>query len=199
MISWVLFLTGCRQGVVSEIDTDQVDTAQVTSVETTDEEVQVDDDAIFDVNPDDLPQGPQPCRAPVLGWADEVIDGDTMWIEADSGWESVRFIGVNSPEMNWNNGDPDCYAQEAHEFAREILEKRWVWISFDVTCEDAYGRTLGYVHVGTHEQDFFQRRLLRGGYAWAYAWEGTDTYSGVFAQDQARAMSEDQGLWGNCP
>ena len=51
----------------------------------------------------------------------KVIDGDTITINYDSKNESVRFIGINTPELkNAKTGLPDCYAFEAKPRERNV-------------------------------------------------------------------------------
>ena len=153
---------------------------------------------LADLDADALPQGAAPCRAPERVWVHTVIDGDTVHVDSSQGEESIRLIGVNTPEVGWDGDPSDCYGLEAQAFAREALEGTEVWLTFDSACTDLYERTLAYVHQGSGEQDFFQRQLLRGGYAWDFPWEGTDTFEATFAQDAWFAESNGEGLWGLC-
>lgn len=153
---------------------------------------------LFNIDPDTLPQGESPCREPELVFVYDVIDGDTIHVSSSQGTESIRMIGVDTPEIGWNGDPSDCYAQEAQAFTRDLLEDKQAWLTFDGTCTDAYDRTLAYVHIGSGDQDFFERLLLRGGYGRDFPWSGTDTFEDTFAQDAWHAESEGAGLWGAC-
>ena len=150
------------------------------------------------IDPDTLPQGTSPCRQPELVSVHTVIDGDTVHVDSSQGEESIRMIGVDTPEVGWDGAPSDCYALEAQSFARDVLEGSEVWLTFDSSCTDLYDRTLAYIHKGSGDQDFFQRRLLRGGYARDFPWEGTDTFEDTFSQDAWYAESNGEGLWGLC-
>jgi len=150
------------------------------------------------IDPDTLPQGDNPCRPPELVFVYDAIDGDTIHVSSSKGTESIRLIGVDTPEVGWNGEPSDCYGQEAQAFTRELLEDKQVWLTFDGSCTDAYDRTLAYVHVGNGDQDFFERQLLRRGYGTAFPWSGTDTFEDTFADDESQAMSEGAGLWSAC-
>ena len=150
------------------------------------------------IDPDTLPQGDSPCREPELVWVYAVIDGDTVHVDSSQGEESIRMIGVDAPEVGWDGAPSDCYGLEAQVFSRNTLEDQEVWLTFDGTCTDLYDRSLAYIHLGSGDQDFFQRRLLRGGYAWDYPWSGTDTFEDTFAEDAFSAEASGEGLWGLC-
>ena len=155
-------------------------------------------DDISDIDPDTLPQGASPCREPVLAEVTEVIDGDTLWARTAAGSEKIRLIGLDTPELGWDGDASECYAEEAAAFTAQALTGQWVWLTFDGTCEDIYGRTLAYVLLGAGDQDFFQRLLLRGGYAWDYPWTNTDTFADTFSSDEQHAQSLGEGLWSAC-
>jgi micrococcal nuclease len=150
------------------------------------------------IDPDSLPQGSSPCRQPELVFVYAAIDGDTIHVDSSRGEESIRMIGLDTPEVGWNGDSSECYGLEAQAYTRDALEDGEVWLTFDNNCTDMYDRTLAYVHVGSGQQDFFQRQLLRGGYGRAYPWEDTATFEDTFAQDELHAQSEGLGLWGLC-
>ena len=183
MSMFLILLAGCEAPeTVPESDTaDDTDTIDLSTI-----------------NPDDLPQGINPCRQPELVWVYAAIDGDTIHIDSSLGEESIRMIGVDTPEVGWDGDQSECYALEAQAFTREMLEDREVWLTFDGTCTDLYDRSLAYVHIGTNDQDFFQRQLLRDGYGWDYPWDGTDTFEQTFAQDASHAQESEAGWWGLC-
>lgn len=149
------------------------------------------------LDPATLPAGPNPCREPQLARVVEAVDGDTVHITriGDSGWESVRIIGVDTPET-W--GTTECYGQEAKDFTREALDDRLVWLTFDGDCEDNFDRTLAYVHLGADEGCFFERLLLRGGFADTMTFSATSTWAGTFHDDADWAEDQAVGLWEAC-
>ena len=146
----------------------------------------------------DLPQADVPCREPVLGFVQHVVDGDTAFIETDYGEEKVRFIGVDAPEVGYNGGQDECYSQQSKLEANSILQDRWVWLSFDETCQDYYGRTLAYVSTGLGIEGFFQRRMLRRGFVQHFPFDSTPSYINVFDEDERMARDLQQGGWSDC-
>jgi micrococcal nuclease len=145
-----------------------------------------------------LSAGPAPCRAPELVRVTRVIDGDTFsaWpMSGLGGAESVRIIGVNTPETY---GTPQCWGPEAAEFAEQALELRLIWLTFDQDCEDDFGRTLAYVHLSDDFDCFFERLLLRGGLAETMTFAETSTFSDTFSDDARWADDAELGLWQAC-
>ena len=169
------------------------DKAQDTAVERTEptDEIVPEDDLSW-VDPADLPAGENPCRDPVRVQVNYVVDGDTFF--ANYGQEKVRIIGIDTPEMN----DGECYAQEAKTFLTQLINGKWVWLTFDKECSDVYDRTLAYVHLGPMEMDFVERQLLRGGYAQAFPFDDTNTFEELFAADEMAARDGNNGGWGSC-
>lgn len=158
-----------------------------------DTEVEEVDDLSW-VDPTDLPAGANPCREPIRVLVEAVYDGDTFVGQGEEWEETVRIIGVDTPELS----SGDCYAQEAKSFLTEQIFGRWVWLTFDGNCYDFYDRTLAYVHLGSNEQDFVERQLLLGGYAHAFPFDDTDTFEDLFAQDEATAEEDNVGGWSEC-
>lgn len=152
---------------------------------------------LADLDPSTLPNGDNPCRAPAYGVVEYTVDGDTIQVDLDNaGSERVRIIGVDTPE---SYGDVECYGAEASLYTAQELEGAEVWLTFDGTCTDTYDRTLAYVHTGNRsEEDFFERRLLRNGYAETLNFDDTDTYKDAFAADMQAAKDANKGLWGAC-
>ena len=126
------------------------------------------------------------------------MDGDTFYAQTDNGEEKIRVIGINTPEIGYEGEPDECYAQSAKNKAIEILKDKKVWLSFDSDCYDVHGRTLAYVHRGLGSQNFFERVMLRGGFAWAYPFDGTDTFSDTFSQDEQQASDSTIGGWAEC-
>ena len=79
--------------------------------------------------------------------------------------ESIRLLGVNTPEAVHPDKGVECYGPEASAFAKQMLAKgSTVGIEFDMGTgeRDKYGRLLA--HVWLREQ-LFNELLLVGGYA----------------------------------
>jgi micrococcal nuclease len=71
-----------------------------------------------------------------------VVDGDTLVLD---GQETVRLIGVDTPETKEPREPVEAFGQEAYEFTKSLVEGRKVRLEFDLERIDKYGRTLAYV------------------------------------------------------
>jgi micrococcal nuclease len=156
-------------------------------------------DPIRDLDARSLPQTDSPCRTPEVVFVKDVLDGDTLKVEGKWGGETVRLIGINTPEMNYDTQSPECWAQEALSALETQVKDKWVWLSFDKECEDHFERTLAYVHRGTEIEDFSQRALLRGGHAQAYKVNPNKHFHSLFSADENYAKNQNNGQWGGCP
>jgi len=155
-----------------------------------------DDDSWYGLDPSTLPAGPNPCQAPALAEVLQVFDGDTALMDMPSGpHESVRFIGIDTPETGYNGYPDECYAQEAKTFAEEQLYPDRVWLTFDGECRDPFDRLLAYIHT---RDGFFEIDCLAGGFARTLAIEPNTSFADEFAQVESAAMATDAGLWGVC-
>ncbi len=87
------------------------------------------------------------CPAEPSGEAVEVtveraVDGDTLELaEPVGGTDRVRLVGVDSPELEGEDGDPEPYAEEAAAFTAEALEGE------EVLLEVGEGETDDYGHI----------------------------------------------------
>lgn len=85
-----------------------------------------------------------------------VIDGDTF---VDKNGEKVRLIGINAPEIGER-----CY-EEAKARLKELIEKKYVKLVYDVKRKDRYNRTLAYVFVNDLNVNLI---MIKEGYAVVY-------------------------------
>ena len=120
-----------------------------------------------------------------------VIDGDTIVV---SSLGSVRLIGMDAPEMNYDLGSPQPFAVEAREFCKRLVERKTVSLEFDVEKRDKYGRALAYVFVG---DTFVNAELVKAGLARAYNIPPDDRYRDEFKRLERDARTKRLGRWLN--
>lgn len=155
---------------------------------------------IAELDPSTLPTASSPCRQPELVYLSRVIDGDTVEVRSLGGTETIRIIGVDTPEVESGSTEEECFGPEASAYTKAALpEGTCLWLTFDEECTDYYDRTLAYVHLGAGEQDFYERRLLREGYARVLVIDPNDAFEDVLRLDEAAAQAAGAGLWGACP
>jgi hypothetical protein len=100
-----------------------------------------------------------------FGIVERVIDGDTVVIEG----ESVRLLGINSPERGEN------YYEEAKEFLERIVLNKTVELKFGKDKIDRYGRKLAYIFLIGENVNL---ELVDEGLANFYFPSGKDSYYG---------------------
>ena len=126
---------------------------------------------------------------------ERVIDGDTIRIDYDGKSESVRLIGVDTPEMN----DPDetlrVLSERAAEFTRQLLERKSVFLRFDRDKRDKFGRLLAYVYRAP-DKLFVNLELVRLGHGRAYT-KYPFKYSALFREHESQAKAKGLGVWAN--
>ena len=129
-----------------------------------------------------------------------VVDGDTIRVDLHGRPTIVRLIGVDTPEVadrHDPSAPPQPFACEAAGFTRRALTGKSVRLEYEPEDRlDRYGRTLAYVFLD--DGTFFNRELLRGGYARAYT-RFPFRYRKQFRADEAAAHREGRGLWAPPP
>jgi micrococcal nuclease len=122
----------------------------------------------------------------------EVVDGDTIKVLVAGAQLTLRYIGIDTPEM----GGADGKAARAQNIA--LVSGRTVRLEQDVSATDPYGRLLRYVWVGDL---LVNAELVRLGYARAVAYPPDTAYptdtrnQAQFAALQAEAQVAGRGLW----
>ncbi len=91
----------------------------------------------------------------------KVIDGDTISVEIKGEIVVVRYIGIDSPEMN----DPQGEASRQANY--DLLQDQVILIK-DKSDTDRYGRMLAYVISGGM---FINYEMVKSGYAVAKAYK----------------------------
>lgn len=126
-----------------------------------------------------------------------VVDGDT--IKLDDG-QTVRLIGIDTPETVDPRRPVGCFGKEASKKAKELLEGKIVILQKDVSDTDKYGRLLRLVFLPLDNQQllFVNDYLVREGYAKVYTFPPDVKYNEQFLQGERNAQEFKKGLWGRC-
>jgi micrococcal nuclease len=128
------------------------------------------------------PSGDLSRTASVIG----VTDGDTVTVDLAGSTESLRLIGINSPESG------ECYSEQASARLVELVAGQEVTLIGDRSNRDQFGRLLRYVYLG---DQFVNETLVREGYAIARRYEPDTAMATVLETAQAAAREEEAGLW----
>lgn len=124
-----------------------------------------------------------------------VVDGDTFKIESG---ETVRLIGVDTPETVHPSKPVQCYGKEASQKTEELIEGKEIKLEKDVSETDRYNRLLRYAYIG---DVFVNEYLVREGYAMSSSYPPDVKYQAKFVEAQKKAQEENKGLWNtsSCP
>ena len=125
------------------------------------------------------------------------VDGDTIAVDMNGTTETIRFIGIDTPETHKPNSPVQCYGPAAAAYTRNRIGAQRIRLVSDSlsTNRDRYNRLLRYVYLtdGTN----LNQELVAKGYAFAYL-SFPFTKSDDFAAAQQSAQDGHKGLWGNC-
>ncbi len=125
----------------------------------------------------------------------KVVDGDTIHIDIDGKKETVRLIGINTPETVDPRRPVECFGKEASNKAKELLTERKVRIETEASQgeRDKYGRLLGYIY--RDDGLLFNKFMIEEGYADEYTYRLPYKYQTEFKAAQKSAENGKKGLW----
>ena len=137
----------------------------------------------------------QPPTAPTVA---EVIDGDTIVIDFDGNLETVRLLGIDTPETVDPNRPVQCFGQEASDYLAELISPGTeLRVERDQQARDRFGRLLVYVFRAS-DNAFINLELLRHGYADLAIYAPNDSYRPLLEHGEASAKTAQAGLWEAC-
>lgn len=165
-----------------------------------------------------------PPAARTLVAVDHVADGDTLTVngtqripgdelDGHSGRETVRIIGVDTPETVdprlprdpvTGKRIPQCYGPEASHFTKQLLPPgSTVTLEFDAgtTAAQLRDRTRGHrllAYVWLSDGRMLNLELVKQGYAKVLSIPPQDDYRHLFTQAMANAKAAHKGRWGAC-
>ena len=124
-----------------------------------------------------------------------VSDGDTIDVDLGGNTESVRLLGIDTPETHHPTKPIECYGPEAADYTRRRLLGRAVELESDVESHDIYDRRLAYVTI---DGERFDDELLRLGYARLLVIPPNELHARAMLDAELEARRAERGLWGAC-
>ena len=118
-----------------------------------------------------------------------VYDGDT--VKLDNG-ENVRYLGIDTPEMNYKKPPAERFAEQAKRFNEQLVAQKKVRLEFDAQRRDKYDRLLAYVYV---DDIFVNAEILKQGYGKVYIIPPNVKYADEFLALQREAKTDKKGIW----
>ncbi len=134
--------------------------------------------------------GPRPAAVPAGATAARlirVVDGDTIEVLADGVTETVRYIGVDTPER----GQPGYQTATAGNAA--LLGEGALWLARDRSERDRYGRLLRYVYNG--EGVMVNEALVAQGWAQPVEYPPDTAHAEELRQAAVKAAQAGLGFW----
>lgn len=135
---------------------------------------------------------------PGLYTINHYVDGDTIAVNMNGSVETIRMIGVDTPETHRPNTPVQCYGPEAAAHTQAVISKFGkVRLQADPldTNRDRYGRLLRYVYLP--DGSLVDEQIIQQGYGFAYL-SFPFTKKAQFAVDQQTAQASKIGLWAAC-
>lgn len=124
-----------------------------------------------------------------------VTDGDTIKVDLNGKTETIRLIGIDTPETKDPRKTVQCFGQEASAKMTGLVSGQSVSLEADPTQEesDKYGRLLRYVFLsdGTN----VNLLMIKEGYAHEYTYDLPYKYQKEFRQAETDARTKNLGLW----
>lgn len=127
----------------------------------------------------------------------DVVDGDTIKVLRGRRQETVRLIGVDTPETGRPGTPVQFHGPEASLFTRRALLEKRVRLEFESPdrpggSRDKYQRTLAYVF--TDDGRNFNLELIEQGFGRAYT-RYPFRYEQAFRKAEQTARSARRGIW----
>ncbi len=142
--------------------------------------------------------GPRQPSPPGAATVVRVVDGDTVRVRLGEVEESVRLIGIDTPETHGPGGLRECFGQEATGRVQALLPRGTrVRVVRDVEARDRYRRLLAYLY---RQEDgmFVNLALAREGFAAPLTIPPNVAHAEEIVAAAADARRKSRGLWGRC-
>lgn len=124
-----------------------------------------------------------------------VVDGDTVKVDIAGVRETLRIIGINTPETVDPRKPVECFGREASAMAKDLLSNQTIELEADATQgeRDKYGRLLRYVFLPDGSD--FGKTMISSGLAHEYTYSKPYVYQQEYQAAQADAEANERGLW----
>lgn len=121
-------------------------------------------------------------------------DGDTAHFMIDGKNRTVRFLAINTPEIEHSDSKAEPYGKEASNYTCKALkEAKTIEVEFDANAkQDKYDRYLGWVFV---DGELLQEKLILEGYAKVDYLYDDYKYTDQLLQAEKIAKKSKKGIW----
>lgn len=124
-------------------------------------------------------------------------DGDTITVDMNGKDETIRFIGVDTPETHDPRKAVQCFGEAAATFTKQLIGTQRVRLEADELSSnrDRYDRLLRYVYLPDNR--LVNAEIIKQGYGFAYT-SFPFTKSEEFKRYEQEARDNNRGLWSSC-
>jgi len=126
------------------------------------------------------------------------VDGDTIKVVIEDKEESIRMIGVDTPETVHPSKPVEAFGKEASAFTKAMCPVgSTVYLTYDWDPRDKYNRLLAYIwyKIG-NTWVLHNLNLIANGYGNAYtAFSFKNEYMTLFRSAETYARNKQRGLW----
>ena len=122
----------------------------------------------------------------------KVLDGDT--IRTDDG-ESIRLLGLNTPEIQHRDSAAQPLGDAATEALRSLIDGKVVRLAFDREKKDIYGRTLAQIY--DRRGRWINGLMVEQGWAHVYTFVPNLRWAKPLLRLERKARRRKLGIWGN--
>ena len=126
-----------------------------------------------------------------------IVDGDTVRVRIGNRAETVRYIGMDTPETVKPHTPVQCFGKAASAANRRLVDGQRVRLRLDSEPRDRYGRLLAYVYR-RRDGLFVNAALVRDGFATLLTIPPNVRHAGALRSLERRAQRQRRGLWGAC-
>lgn len=126
----------------------------------------------------------------------KVVDGDTIEVMVNGKTQTIRLIGMDTPEVVDPRKPVQCFGREASSEGHRLMEGKTIRLETDplVGELDKYNRHLAYVWLP--DGTLYNQEMIQAGFAHEYTYQSQPyKYQAQFKQAQAEAKTEAKGFW----
>jgi len=129
----------------------------------------------------------------------KVVDGDTIVVDVRGKKETVRLLGIDTPETVDPRKPVQCFGKAASDKMKSFVTGKSVILVDDSTQgnRDKYKRLLRYVYLSDSKRTFINGEMVKQGYAFSYRQYPTKLLN-KFNTFEKYAQEHNVGLWSSC-
>src|SRR3989344_1426445 len=130
----------------------------------------------------------------------KIVDGDTIQVDVRGNKETVRLLGIDTPETVDPRKSVQCFGKSASDKMKALVGGKSVILVDEGTHgnRDKYKRLLRYVYLPDSVKTFVNGEMVKQGYAFSYRQYPTKNLD-RFNIWEKYAREHSLGLWGSCP